>query len=134
MRRLVRVIAGLACSAFTAIYYGVAQLFIHGSPSDDGYSFAFGTFGMLGIGAPVFLCGLHLAFFGKTSALAARIVMASALGLSLAVSIVAMLPFALATPPHPEAGNTVIGALWMTALFGAPIIRGVFLAIMARNA
>lgn len=128
-----RLLAGLALALFATGYYAIGMMFILGSPSEDGYGFAFGVFGMLGLCAPVLLLGLHIAFFSGAPSLRARAIMVAALVLCLLVALGAMLPHALGSAPNPEAGNVILGSALMSALFGWPMVRGLFQALMARK-
>ncbi len=119
-------------AVFAAAYYVIGAMFIIGD-APAGWGLAFGVFGMLGISAPVILCGLHLALFGGNRPVWAHGAMVGALVAALAASIVAMLPWLLASPPHPEAGNVVFGAIAMAALFGWPLVRGLIHARLSRG-
>lgn len=129
---VIRVLAGVAMILFAGGYYLIGLLFILGDASLGPYGPAFGVSGMLGICAPVILCGLHLAVSGKARSLRSRAVLVGALVLALGGAILAMLPYALATPPHPEAGNVVFGAIVMTGLFGWPMLAGLMQALLSK--
>ena len=128
-----RVIAGLAMALFATAYGLIGMMFILGDMSLGDYRFAFGVFGMLGLCAPVVLCGIHLVGFMRARPVWAHAVMVSALLLSLMGAIFAMLPYLLTTPPQPEADNVVYGALVMAGLFGWPIWAGLVNALLARK-
>jgi hypothetical protein len=121
-----RVLAGLALAGSGLAYLAIGVLFILGS--DAGEVPGVVAFGILGICAPVFLCGVHLAFFGGAPSFRARLVMLAALVLALLVSTLAVLPQLFADPPQPEAPNAILGSVVMTALFGWPIALGVLRA------
>jgi hypothetical protein len=129
---VLRVLAGLALALFAAAYYLIGMLFVMGSPGPSGYSLAFGVFGLGGICLPVVLCGLHLMLFGVDRPILARVVMVGALALSLLGAVFAMLPYILATPPHGDAVDMVLGAIVMSALFGWPMVRGLVRALLSR--
>ncbi len=129
----IRVLAGLAMTFFAAAYFLIGMLFIQGDASQGPYGPAFAVFGMLGICAPVILCGMHLVLFRRRRPLWAHGAMVAALALALVASILAMLPFALATPPNPEADNVVLGAVVMAALFGWPMVRGLVRVLVSRS-
>lgn len=114
--------------------YGlIGMMFILGDTSLGDYRFAFGVFGMLGLCAPVVLCGIHLVAFGRPRPVWAHAVMVAALLVSLMGAIVAMLPYMLTSPPHPEADNVVYGALVMAGLFGWPLVVGLVNGLLSRN-
>jgi len=127
---VLRAISGLAMALFAGAYYLIGMLFITGDTSNPAFNAAFGVFGMLGICAPVVLCGIHLMFFGGARPVWSRAVMVAALVLALAASVAAMLPHLMSTPPHPEADNVILGGLIMTGLFGWPLVAGLAHALL----
>lgn len=116
---------------FAAGYYGVGMLFVLGDTTNPDYAFASAVFGLLGICAPVFLCGVHLMFFGKRRAVSIRALMVGTLVLTLVTAILAMLPHLLATPPVTDAGYVIQSAIVMSCLFGWPLVAGLFHALLS---
>jgi hypothetical protein len=130
---VIRVLAGLIMALFGAAFYGIGLMFTVGNPENPAYGLAFGVFGLGGIYLPVVLCGLHLMIFGGERPVWSRALMVGLLVLVLAAACLAMLPYAVAAPPSQDARDALFGALVMSALFGWPLVRGLFQALMARK-
>ena len=118
----IKVLAGLAMILFAVPFYAIGVMFVFGDRSDPELFQAFAVYGMQGIYAPIFLCGLHLVASGPRRSLAFRVIMAALLALSLAFCVMGLLPLLLADPPQPEAGEIILSAGFSAALFGWPII------------
>ncbi|TAG30811.1 MAG: hypothetical protein EAZ40_01110 [Rhodobacterales bacterium] len=122
----IRVLAGCAMILFAVPLYTFGFVFVFGDRSEPALSRAFAVYGMQGIYAPIFLCGLHLVASGPKRSLAFRVILVALLALSLAVCVIGLLPLLFADPPQPEAGQLILSASFSAALFGWPIIAACF--------
>jgi hypothetical protein len=130
---LLRALIGLVMVAYSAIHYFFGMLFTAGSEEDGGVWFAFGVFGLLGIWAPIFLCGLHLILFhGQPGWLAVRVIMVGTLVATTVAAFVAMMPHAFTTPQHPVVWDTLSDVALITCLFGWPMVGGLVIALLDR--
>jgi hypothetical protein len=128
---LLRALLGIVLVAYSAIHYLFGMLFSSGSEEDGGVWFAFGVFGLLGIWAPIFLCGLHLILFhGQPGWLAVRVIMVGTLVATTVAAFVAMMPHAFATPQHPVVWDTLSDVALITCLFGWPMVGGLVIALL----